>query len=44
VVILRSMEQSPTFISYEPRYRPASGDDDYRLIKRAAKRCGFRKI
>ena len=38
LVILKSMEQSPTFISYEPRYRPASGDDDYRLIKRAAKR------
>ena len=38
VVILKSMEQSPTFISYEPRDRPASGDDDYRLIKRASKR------
>lgn len=38
VVILKSMEQSPTFISYEPRYRPASGDDEYRLIKRASKR------
>ena len=38
VVILKSKEQSPTFISYEPRYRPASGDDDYRLIKRASKR------
>ena len=31
------MEQSSTFISYEPRYAPPSGDD-YRLIKRAPKR------
>ena len=37
VVILKSMEQSPTFISYEPRHAPPSGDD-YRLIKRARKR------
>ena len=37
VVILKSMEQSSTFISYEPRHTPPSGDD-YRLIKRAAKR------
>ena len=37
VVILKSMEQSSTFISYEPRYAPPSGDD-YRLIKRAPKR------
>ncbi|MBI4819671.1 MAG: hypothetical protein HY791_25585 [Deltaproteobacteria bacterium] len=33
--ILRSMEQGPTSISYEPRYPPPSGDD-YRLIKRAS--------
>ena len=37
VVILKSMEQSSTFISYEPRHTPPSGDD-YRLIKRASKR------
>ena len=37
VVILKSMEQSSTFISYEPRHTPPSGDD-YRLIKRANKR------
>ena len=37
VVILKSMEQSSTFISYEPRHTPPSGDD-YRIIKRAAKR------
>ena len=37
VVILKSMEQSATFISYEPRHAPPSGDD-YRIIKRAAKR------
>ncbi|MDE2811712.1 MAG: hypothetical protein OXM01_01730 [Gemmatimonadota bacterium] len=37
VVILKSMEQSSTFISYEPRHAPPSGDD-YRLIKRAPKR------
>lgn len=34
VVILTSMEQSPTFISYEPRHRPPSGPD-YRIIQRA---------
>ena len=33
VVILKSMEQSSTFISYEPRHTRPSGDD-YRLIKR----------
>ena len=38
VVILKSMEQSSTFISYEPRHTPPSGDDNYRIIKRAAKR------
>ena len=27
VVILKSMEQSSTFISYEPRHAPRSGDD-----------------
>ena len=37
VVILKSMEQSSTFISYEPRHTPPSGDD-YRIIRRAAKR------
>ena len=37
VVILKSMEQSSTFISYEPRHAPPSGDD-YRIIKRATKR------
>ena len=37
VLVLKSMEQSSTFISYEPRRTPPSGDD-YRLIKRAAKR------
>ena len=37
VVILKSMEQSSTFISYEPRHTPPSGED-YRLIKRASKR------
>ena len=37
VVVLKSMEQSATFISYEPRHAPPSGDD-YRIIKRAAKR------
>lgn len=35
VVILKSMEQGTTFISYEPRFAPPSGDD-YRLIKRAS--------
>jgi hypothetical protein len=35
VVILKSMEQAPTFISYEPRFEPPSGKD-YRIIKRAA--------
>lgn len=34
VVILKSMEQGPSFISYEPRFQPPSGDD-YRIIKRA---------
>ena len=33
VVILKSMEQSSTFISYEPRHTPPSGDD-YRIIAR----------
>ena len=37
VVILKSMEQSSTFISYEPRHAPPSGDD-YRIINRATKR------
>ena len=37
VVILKSMEQSSTYVSYEPRYTAPSGAD-YRLIKRAAKR------
>ena len=37
VVILKSMEQSSTYSSYEPRHAPPSGDD-YRLIKRAPKR------
>ena len=37
VVILTSLEQGPTFISYEPRYRPPSGDH-YRIIKRAAEK------
>lgn len=35
VVILKSMEQAATFVSYEPRFRPPSGDD-YRRIKRAS--------
>jgi hypothetical protein len=35
VVVLTSMEQSPTFISYQPRYKPPCGDD-YRRLKRAA--------
>ena len=30
-------EQGSTFISYEPRHTPPSGDD-YRIIRRAAKR------
>ena len=33
VVILKSMEQSSTFISYEPRHTPPSGDD-YQIISR----------
>ena len=37
VVILKSMEQSSTFISYEPRHAPPSGDG-YRIITRANKR------
>ena len=36
-VVLKSMEQSSTFISYEPRHTPPSGYD-CRLIKRASKR------
>ena len=35
VVILKSMEQAATFISYEPKFPPPSGDD-YRLIKRTS--------
>jgi len=35
VVILKSMEQASTFVSYEPRFAPPSGKD-YRIIKRAA--------
>lgn len=35
VAIVKSMEQGPTFISYEPRFPPPSGDD-YRLIKRTS--------
>jgi hypothetical protein len=35
VAIVKSMEQGPTFISYEPRFPPPSGGD-YRLIKRAS--------
>lgn len=35
VVILKSMEQGPTFISYEPRFAPPSGED-YRVIQRAS--------
>jgi hypothetical protein len=34
VVILRSMEQGPTFVSYEPR-RPAPSGPNYRVISRA---------
>lgn len=34
VVILKSMEQGPTFVSFEPRF-PAPSGDDYRVIKRA---------
>lgn len=34
VVILKSMEKSRTFVSYEPRYSPPSGED-YRLIRNA---------
>ena len=34
VVILRSMEQGPTFVSYEPR-RPAPSGPNYRIISRA---------
>jgi hypothetical protein len=35
VAIVKSMEQGPTFVSYEPQYPPPSGDD-YRIIKRAS--------
>ena len=35
VVILKSIEQASTFVSYEPRFAPPSGDD-YRVIKRAS--------
>lgn len=35
VIILKSMEQSSTFVSYHPRFAPPSGSD-YRLIKRAS--------
>ena len=35
MVILKSMEQAPTFVSYRPQFDPPSGKD-YRIIKRAA--------
>jgi hypothetical protein len=36
--VLTSMEQGRTFVSYTPRFRPLSGDADYRLIKACRKR------
>ena len=36
--VLTSMEQGRTFVSYTPRWTPASGDGNYRLIKACRKR------
>src|SRR6266851_4299785 len=36
--VLTSLEQSRTFVSYTPRWTPASGDGNYRLIKACRKR------
>jgi hypothetical protein len=38
VAILSSTEQGRTFVSYEPRYPPPSGDPHYRLISGCRKR------
>jgi hypothetical protein len=35
--VLTSIEQGPTFVSYTPRFRPPSGDPNYRLIKACRK-------
>jgi len=35
--VLTSMEQGRTFVSYTPRFRPPSGDANYRLIKACRK-------
>ena len=36
--VLTSLEQGRTFVSYTPRWTPASGDAQYRLIKTCRKR------
>jgi hypothetical protein len=36
--VLTSLEQGRTFVSYTPRWKPASGDANYRLIKACRKR------
>ncbi len=36
--VLTSLEQGRTFVSYTPRWTPASGDGNYRLIKACRKR------
>src|SRR5712691_3628362 len=35
--VLTSMEQGRTFVSYTPRFRPSSGDANYRFIKACRK-------
>src|SRR5438552_4159810 len=35
--VLTSMEQGRTFVSYTPRFKPPSGDPNYRLIKACRK-------
>ena len=35
--VLTSMEQGRTFVSYTPRFRPPSGDANYRFIKACRK-------
>jgi len=35
--VLTSMEQGRTFVSYTPRYKPPSGDANYRLINACRK-------
>jgi DNA-binding transcriptional ArsR family regulator len=36
--VLTSLEQGRTFVSYTPRWTPASGDGNYRLLKACRKR------